>query len=102
MLIDCPKVMKTHIRNACRFLLLSLLAFSSVFAQMPQMTESSRLMDSGVKLYNAGNLDGAIAAFRQSIAASPKNAMAHFNLGLVLADKGDWRTRLRHMNKPSH
>ncbi len=53
------------------------------------MLESSRQMDEGVRLYSSGNLDGAITALRLSVAAWPKNSLAYFNLGLVLADKGD-------------
>src|SRR6516165_7447130 len=76
--------------NCClRFLLLLTLGMGTAGAQQPQMAESSRLMDSGMRLYNAGNLDTAIATLRQAVDAWPKNGMAYFNLGLVLADKGD-------------
>src|SRR6476660_4346131 len=59
-------------------------------AQNPQMRESSRLTDDGVRLYNVANLDGAIATLKKAVAAWPQNNIAYFNLGLALADKGDF------------
>ncbi len=45
--------------------------------------------NSGKRLMNAGDLDGAISQFRSAISAKPDYAAAHYELGLVLRRKGD-------------
>jgi tetratricopeptide (TPR) repeat protein len=45
--------------------------------------------NSGKRLLNAGDLDGAISQFRSAIGAMPDYAPAHFELGLALRRKGD-------------
>ena len=42
-------------------------------------------------LYKAGKVDDAIAAFRQAVAADPKNSEALTNLGLALDSRGQRR-----------
>jgi Flp pilus assembly protein TadD len=44
--------------------------------------------NSGRRLLNAGDLEGAISQFRSAIAAVPEYAPAHFQLGLALQRKG--------------
>jgi eukaryotic-like serine/threonine-protein kinase len=45
--------------------------------------------NSGKRLLNAGDLDGAISQFRSAINATPEYAPAHFELGLALQRKGE-------------
>ena len=72
----------------CCFVLL-LPATASVAGQNPIEDRSNHQMNTGVGLYGTGNLDAAIAAFRDAISTWPKNALAYFNLGAALVDKGD-------------
>jgi tetratricopeptide (TPR) repeat protein len=44
--------------------------------------------NSGKRLLNAGDLDGAISQFRSAIGSAPGYAPAHFQLGLALQRKG--------------
>ena len=44
--------------------------------------------NSGRRLLNAGDLDGAISQFRAAINAAPDYAAAHFELGLALRQQG--------------
>ena len=44
--------------------------------------------NSGRRLLNAGDLDGAISQFRTAINSSPNYAAAHFELGLALRQQG--------------
>ena len=45
--------------------------------------------NSGKRLLNAGDLDGAISQFRSAINATPNYAPAHYQLGLALQRKGE-------------
>src|SRR6267154_4613121 len=76
-----------RIALCCFFLFLA--TTDSVARQNPQEDRSNRQMNTGVGLYSAGKLDAAIAAFQDAISTWPKNALAYFNLGTALADKGD-------------
>jgi tetratricopeptide (TPR) repeat protein len=44
--------------------------------------------NSGRRLLNAGDLDGAISQFRAAINSSPNYAAAHFELGMALRQQG--------------
>jgi Flp pilus assembly protein TadD len=44
--------------------------------------------NSGRRLLNAGDLDGAISQFRAAISSSPNYAAAHFELGMALRQQG--------------
>jgi Flp pilus assembly protein TadD len=43
----------------------------------------------GIALHHNGELDGAIAAFRDAVRIDPEYALAHLNLGVVLKANGD-------------
>ena len=45
--------------------------------------------NSGKRMLNAGDIDGAIAQFRSAVKLSPDYAPAHYQLGLALARKGE-------------
>ena len=45
--------------------------------------------NSGRRLFNAGDLDGAISQFRSAIESVPGYAPAHYQLALALQRKGD-------------
>ena len=44
--------------------------------------------NSGRRLLNAGDVDGAISQFQAAIQAMPRNAMAHYQLGIAFLQKG--------------
>src|SRR5262249_57863033 len=44
--------------------------------------------NSGKRLMNTGDLDGAISQFRSAIASTPEYAPAHYQLGMALRMKG--------------
>ena len=54
----------------------------------PQMTAADHLRR-GVELGQKGDLEGAIAEFREALRLKPDFADAHLNLGVALRDKGD-------------
>jgi protein O-GlcNAc transferase len=44
--------------------------------------------NSGRRLLTAGDVDGAISQFRSAVSAMPSYAMAHYQLGIALTQKG--------------
>jgi Flp pilus assembly protein TadD len=44
--------------------------------------------NSGIRLMNIGDLDGAISQFEAALKISPDNALAHYQLGRALERKG--------------
>lgn len=50
----------------------------------------------GIHLQRAGRLDDAIARLRQGIERAPNHPEIHYNLGLFLAQKGDYAGARRH------
>jgi len=44
--------------------------------------------NSGRRLLNAGDIEGAVSQFRAAISSSPKYAAAHFELGVALRQQG--------------
>jgi len=55
--------------------------------------------NSGKRLLNAGDVDGAISQFRSAIQAVPDYAPAHFQLGLALQRKGEKAESAREFQK---
>jgi tetratricopeptide (TPR) repeat protein len=56
------------------------------------------LYESGVELFNSGNLDGALKNFEQALEADGSLAKAHYHLGLCLVNKGDVAGAKEHFN----
>ena len=46
-----------------------------------------KLDEVGSQRYQAGDLDGAIAAFRQAVSLNPNDSLAYSNLGLALMER---------------
>ncbi len=46
-------------------------------------------VEAGYRRYGAGDVDGAIAAFRQALGVDANDPYAYANLGLALIDKGN-------------
>jgi len=55
--------------------------------------------NSGRRLLNTGDLEGAIAQFQSAIRAVPNYAAAHFQLGLALKRKGEGEEAAREFQK---
>jgi RNA polymerase subunit RPABC4/transcription elongation factor Spt4 len=56
-------------------------------AARPASPEAEAFNQEGVRLYEADQLDAAIAAFRQAVALDPNNASYHTNLAVALDEK---------------
>jgi len=56
-------------------------------------------LNSGKRLLNAGDLEGAVAQFQSAIASSPDYALAHFELGLALKQQGKTEEALREFSR---
>lgn len=67
-------------------LIISLLA-STLCGQQPA-TSSDAALQHAIALHQAGDLDGAIRAYREYLAAEPDSVQARSNLGAVLARAG--------------
>ena len=53
-----------------------------------------RISTSATALRAKGDLDGAIAEYREALRLNPNNALAHNGLGFALEKKGDLRGAL--------
>jgi tetratricopeptide (TPR) repeat protein len=58
-------------------------------------------LDRGIALYQKGDLDGAIAEYREAIRLKPVLADAHYNFGLALEAKGEKQAALEEYRKAS-
>jgi tetratricopeptide (TPR) repeat protein len=52
-------------------------------------TESTRLSNAGLDAMRGGDTAAALANLRQAVGKKPDSAIAHYNLGLILADSGN-------------
>ena len=75
---------------ACGLLWLVFAGYAS--AQTPSAEDH---LDRGSVLADKGDLDGAIAEFRQALQLKPDDVDAHYNLGIALHSKGDRTARSR-------
>ncbi|MGH9380751.1 MAG: tetratricopeptide repeat protein [Thermoanaerobaculia bacterium] len=55
------------------------------------------LLDEGTNAFNAGNMDAAIAALEQALAANPDLYKAHYTLGIAYANKEDNANAIEHL-----
>ncbi len=53
----------------------------------------------GVRLFEKGDLDGAMTAFQRSAALDPKFAPGHAGVGLVYGAKGDFKSAYQHIDE---
>jgi tetratricopeptide (TPR) repeat protein len=53
----------------------------------------------GVRLFEKGDLDGAMTAFQRSVALDPKFAPGHAGVGLVYGAKGDFKSAYQHIDE---
>ena len=66
-------------------------ATQSTEAQAPAIAGAAGdALRRGVELRSAGNLDGAIAAYREAARIDPTHPAPFFNIGNVLFDQGQW------------
>src|ERR1051326_1807264 len=60
----------------------------------PEESERAREADAhfrrGVELCQAGDFDGALAAWQEVLRLQPNNSFALANIGIVLTEKGQW------------
>ncbi|MCL4751814.1 MAG: tetratricopeptide repeat protein [Myxococcales bacterium] len=76
-----------------------LLAFGgSVLARERSETAPS-LVNRGVELAQGGDLDRAISAYRRALQLEPRDAIAHYDLGLALQRKEDWEGAIFHLSR---
>jgi hypothetical protein len=62
-----------------------------MFRRVRQATEATSLNASGLSLSDAGDIDGAIAAYRAATAADPRWSVPWYNLGLQYKYRREWR-----------
>jgi Flp pilus assembly protein TadD len=74
-------------------------AGTAIAKQSTDMQAAVFATNSGKRLFNAGDLDGAISQFRAAIAATPSYAQAHYQLGLALKRKGEKEESGRELEK---
>ncbi len=56
---------------------------------------------SGIRLLNAGDLDGAISQFRNALKLAPNYALAHYQLAIALSRKGEKNEASQEFQKAS-
>lgn len=70
---------------------------------LAQMTATSAdpevLYRQGVAMFNASNVEGAIAALRQALEQKPDHAGAHYTLGLALLGEGENAEAKQHLER---
>ncbi len=65
---------------------------TEILATQPDCAEASELL--GIAYANTQNWEYAIKAFRDAIRCAPRRASAHYNMALVLAQRGDYEDAL--------
>jgi len=71
---------------ACLLLLIALIA-SALWAQQPA-ADAEAILQRAIALHQSGDLEGAIRAYREYLAAQPDSVVARSNLGAALARAG--------------
>ncbi len=75
-----------------------LLGAAGLWAQQPPVTAEETLQHA-MALYQSGDLDGAIAAYREYLAAQPDSIAARSNLGAALARAGRYEEAIAEYNQ---
>jgi tetratricopeptide (TPR) repeat protein len=57
------------------------------------------LSNESLDLAKKGNFPAAVQSAREALVLEPENAIAHFNLGLLLADSGDLGSAILELRK---
>ncbi|HLG19591.1 MAG TPA: tetratricopeptide repeat protein [Bdellovibrionota bacterium] len=83
--------MGLRIRLACLVLIGLILPFRAF--------SSDQDLETGKKLHDAGDYDGAIRIYRQVLKDEPKNEIARYELGFSLYSKGEYRKSIRVLEK---
>lgn len=73
-------------------------AFDDLAAADPKVMAKD-LFDTGAKLFEAGDIEGARDRFEEVLAVDPEHARAHFQLGLCLVNTGDKAGAREHFEK---
>jgi superkiller protein 3 len=63
-------------------------ALSALAAADPELG-AGVIYNEGVKAFNEGKMELAIAAFQQAIAVDPQNAPSYYSLGLAFTNQGE-------------
>lgn len=72
---------------------------SALIQRQSDAVMSSHLSNESLDLAKKGDFAGAVQTARKALSLDPANAIAHYNLGLLLADSGDTRTGLLELRK---
>lgn len=73
-------------------------AAREAFAKASPEGGADVLFEEGTNAFNAGDLDGAIAALEQALAANPDLYKAHYTLGMAYANKQDNAKAVEHLS----
>jgi len=76
-----------------------LLAFGASVLTRDHAQTAPSLVNRGVDLARGGDLDQAIAAYRRALELEPKDAVAHYDLGLALQKKEQWDAAIFHLSR---
>jgi Flp pilus assembly protein TadD len=90
---SCPPEVPMAHRPAASILILTatmILALPAKGQQNVNPKNDGAHVAHGMALAKKGDLDGAIAEFREAVRLNPKNENAHLYLGWALTKKGDW------------
>ena len=78
---------------------LALVSFGFAVRFRSRSETAPELVNRGVELAQAGDLDGALVRYERAIALEPKSAVAHFDLGLALEHQGDFASAIRELGR---
>lgn len=73
-------------------------AAREAFARVSPEEGADMLFEEGSNAFNAGDMDGAIAALQQVLAAKPDMYKAHYTLGMAYANKQDNAKAIEHLS----
>jgi rhomboid protease GluP len=77
----------------------TLLAFGGAAYHRGNSRTASQLVNHGVELARAGDNAGAAVSYRRAIALEPRDAIAHYDLGLALTRLKEYPDAIVHLNR---